>query len=358
MIEKELVIIGGGPAGLAAARLAAEAGVEVLIIDRMKQLGGQLVKQTHKFFGSKKQYAKFRGIEIAEILSEAALKLKVEVLAEAVVLGIYPDKVLTVLKGEEYIKIKAQAIIIATGASEKVLAFENNDLPGVYGAGAVQTLMNVHGVRPGSRMLMVGSGNIGLIVSYQLMQAGIEVAAVIEASPQIGGYLVHAAKLRRLGVPIITSCTIKKALGSNSVQGAITVRLDEAWQEIPGTETTYEVDGICIAVGLSPLSNLLAMAECRMKYIGELGGLVPILDSSYQTSQNGIFACGDVSGIEEASSAMVEGGIAGLSAAHLLGKVHPQYDELLIDYKQQLSNLRSGPGGVKIRKGLQKMETL
>jgi sarcosine oxidase subunit alpha len=357
MMYKELVIIGGGPAGLTAARLAAEAGVEVLLIDRMKEPGGQLVKQTHKFFGSEKQYAKYRGIEIARLLSED-VKQNIEILTEATVLGLYPDKVLTVLKGEEYLKIKAGAIIIATGASEKVLAFENNDLPGVYGAGAVQTLMNVHGVRPGDKMLMVGSGNIGLIVSYQLMQVGIEVVAVIEAAPQIGGYLVHAAKLRRLGVPIITSCTIKSALGEDCVQGAVTVRLDENWKEIPGTEATYQVDGICIAVGLSPLSNLLAMVGCKMAYVPELGGSVPVLDSSYQTTVVGIFACGDVSGIEEASSAMVEGAIAGLSAARLLGKAHPQDEILLSDYEQQLINLRQGPGGEKIRRGLKKLEAL
>ena len=99
-------------------------------------------------------------------------------------------------------KKRPSKIILATGASEKFLEFPGNDLPGIYGAGAVQTLMNVAGVKPAERVLMVGAGNIGLIVSYQLMQAGVEVAGIIEAAPKIGGYLVHASKIRLSGLGI------------------------------------------------------------------------------------------------------------------------------------------------------------
>src|SRR5690554_6949276 len=238
MISKDLVIIGGGPSGLCAAKMAAEAGVDSIIIDRNPKLGGQLIKQTHMFFGSEKQFAKTRGIDIAtKIFTDTRVYSDlIEIWEDATVVGLYPDKVITILKQEKYIKIKAKAIIVATGASEKVLAFENNDLPGIYGAGAVQTLMNVYGVKPGNKIVMVGSGNIGLIVSYQLMQAGVKVISVIEASPKIGGYKVHASKLRRFGVDIITSCTIKKAIGTEAVEKIITVKLDEKWEEIPGTE--------------------------------------------------------------------------------------------------------------------------
>ncbi|MDD4000614.1 MAG: FAD-dependent oxidoreductase, partial [Bacilli bacterium] len=272
------------------------------------------------------------------------------------VLGLYSDKVLTVLKDDKYIKIKAEAMIIATGASEKFLAFENNDLPGIYGAGAVQTLMNVYGVKPGSRLLMVGSGNIGLIVSYQLMQAGVEVALVIDAAPKIGGYKVHAAKLRRLGVAIKTSYTIKKALGFDRVEGARIIQLDENWNEIIGTEEEIMVDGICIAVGLSPLGSLAAMVGVQMVYIPELGGLVPKRKSGFQTSIPWIYVCGDASGIEEASSAMVEGSLAGLEAASFLGYRHREYQELETSFIEELNALRSGPYGNKYRQGLKKME--
>lgn len=356
MINKDLVIIGGGPSGLCAAKTAAEAGVESIIIDRNPKLGGQLIKQTHMFFGSEKQYAKTRGIDIATKLLDDVNSYSdlVEIWKDATVVGMYPDKVITVLKDEKYIKIKAKAIINATGASEKVLAFENNDLPGIYGAGAVQTLMNVYGVKPGNKIVMVGSGNIGLIVSYQLMQAGVNVLAVIEASPKIGGYKVHASKLRRFGVDIITSCTIKKAIGKDAVEKIVTIKLDENWQEIPGTEKEIEVDAVCIAVGLTPLTGLLSMVGCEMKYVSELGGLVPVTKDQ-ETSIENVFVCGDSQGIEEASSAIVEGYLTGLYASKKLGKVHPKYDELINEYKNQLANLRNGPFGEKIRSGISKL---
>jgi len=357
MWNKDLVIIGGGPAGLCCAKTAAEAGQTCLIIERNSRLGGQLVKQTHMFFGSEKQYAKTRGIDISNLLINDlnGLEEKVEVMTDATVVGLYPDKVLTVLQGEKYVKIRAKAIVVATGASEKVLAFENNDLPGIYGAGAVQTLMNVYGVLPGQDVVMVGSGNIGLIVSYQLIQAGVRVKAVLEAAPTIGGYKVHASKIKRLGVDIKTSHTILKAIGKDHVEKIVTVRLDEAWRPIFGSEEEMTVDAVCISVGLTPMGNLLSMINVETKYISELGGLVPIIDQNNETSIANVFVCGDISGIEEASSAIVEGYLTGLVVADRLGNRHPLYHELMKDYHSQLENLRSGPFGEKIRIGLMKM---
>lgn len=355
MVKKDLVIIGGGPAGLSAARIALEAGSSVCLIDRNYILGGQLSKQTHKFFGSKSEYAKTRGIDIAKILVEdlEEYKDRLEIFQEATVVGMYQDHVVTVYQNEVYFKIQAKAIIVATGASEKVLAFENNDLPGIYGAGAVQTLMNLYGVAPGSEVVMVGSGNIGLIVSYQLIQAGVKVKALLEAADHIGGYLVHASKLVRLGVPILTKTTVKKAFGKMKIEAVETVELDEKWNYIEGTERKIECDALCISVGLSPLHQLMSMAKINMIYVNELGGLIPKLEN-YETSMSSVFACGDVTGIEEASSAMVEGKIAGLLASKQLGDIHPDYNILKKELSDQLDNLRQGPCGVKIRKGLLK----
>ncbi len=263
MIKKELIVIGGGPAGLCAAKNAAEAGCHVLIVERSYRVGGQLIKQTHKFFGSQKTYAKTRGFDIAKKLINDVLALsdKIEIMTDATVIGLYDEKVITVYQKGIYHKFQADAIVVATGASEKFLAFENNDLPGIYGAGAVQTLMNLYGVLPGDSLVMVGAGNIGLIVSYQLMQAGVKVKALIEAAPKIGGYLVHASKLRRLGVPIYTSTTIKRAIGKNAVEQIETVELDPQWNMIQGTEKIIDVDAVCISVGLTPSINCYPWRE-------------------------------------------------------------------------------------------------
>ncbi len=355
MKHVDLLIIGGGPSGLAAAKMAAESGVSSLIIERDTKVGGQLVKQTHMFFGSEKQYAKTRGINIAEILINDCKEHddKISYMTETTVVGLYPDYVVTVMdRNHKYSKIKANTILVATGASEKVLAFENNDLPGIYGAGAVQTLMNVHGVLPGQDVVMVGSGNIGLIVSYQLMQAGVNVKRVIEAASVIGGYKVHASKLKRLGVEITTNMTVKSAQGNGALESIVVQKLDDDWQFIPGTEEEISVDALCISVGLSPLSNLLSMVGCEMKYVSALGGNVPVIDHSHETTVPNIFVAGDVCGVEEASSAIVEGYYVGLIIGNRLGKTHPHYERLIQDFTQQLDNLRSGPFGEKTRSGL------
>ena len=357
MIHRDCIIVGGGPAGLSAAKVALDAGMKVTIVERFNRLGGQLIKQTHKFFGSESQYAKTRGFDIAKILIDELEGFgdQLEVLLDATVVGMYPDKVLTIYQDNKYMKYKGQSVIIATGASEKVLAFENNDLPGIYGAGAVQTLMNIYGIKPGQDVVMVGSGNIGLIVSYQLIQAGVNVKCLLEAASTIGGYLVHASKLKRLGVDILTNTTVKKAIGDKTLEKIITVQLNDRWEEIPGTEKEIQTDCLCISVGLSPLHQLLSMAGAKMYDISELGGLVPKKTCDYETSIDHVYACGDVTGIEEASSAMVEGRICGLMAARHLGFKHPQDSQLEDELNNQLCVLRQGPCGEKIRCGLKKV---
>ncbi|WDV44401.1 NAD(P)/FAD-dependent oxidoreductase [Clostridiaceae bacterium M8S5] len=357
MKKVELVVIGGGPAGLCAAISAAASGAKVLILDRNNKIGGQLIKQTHMFFGSEKQYAATRGIDITDILLNELDKYKenIEIMEQTTALGIFEDGILTIENKDQYIKVKPDAMVVATGASEKVLAFPQNDLPGIYGAGAVQTLMNVYGVKPGNKVLMVGAGNIGLIVSYQLMQAGVKVEAIIDAAPNIGGYLVHASKVRRMGVPILTRHTVKEAIGKECLEKVIICELDEKWQPIEGTEKELEVDVMCLSVGLTPLTELLAQAGCEMKYVPELSGRVPIRDNNYETTVEKIFVAGDVTGVEEASSAMVEGYMAGLCAAKSIGYVHPNFDELRKDYIDQLESLRSGHVGERILAGIQKI---
>jgi len=225
-MDVQVLIIGGGPAGPGAGITAGKLGLDVVIFDENHNPGGQLIKQTHKFFGSQEEYAGLRGFEISEIMYREFGETGGVYLNETSAVGYYGLKedgkhsfvaYRRTQDGYTLLEISAKYIVVTTGAFENYLSFPGNYLPGVYGAGGVQTLMNVYGVKPGRKALIVGAGNIGLIVGYQLLQAGVEVEALIDALPEIGGYLVHASKLKRLGVPIYTSHTIKNARGEESV---------------------------------------------------------------------------------------------------------------------------------------------
>jgi sarcosine oxidase subunit alpha len=357
-LTPDVLVVGAGPAGLCAAIEAASHNATVLLVDENQQVGGQLVKQTHKFFGSKNERAGTRGIEIAKQLEEEVnllqTKGKIQVLLDATVIGYYEKESVHrfgVIKREEYqgqlIEVQCPTSILANGAMENMLLFPGNDLPGVYGAGAVQTLMNVYGVKPGENVLMVGAGNVGLIVAYQLLQAGIQVDRVVEAASTIGGYHVHAAKLCRCGVPIYTSHSIKEVHGAGQVEGATIIELDPHWEPIPGTEEKISCDTICLAVGLTPSTRLLSQIGVTMEFIPEAGGYIALHDDSMKTNVSGIYVAGDSSGIEEASTAMIEGKIAGLAAAISLRKTSKKKD--LQRYQEELGTLRAGPFGDKPR---------
>lgn len=343
MKRYDLIIVGAGPSGLSAAIEAAKKGLKVVVFDENEKPGGQLFKQIHKFFGSKEHRAKIRGFVIGQQLLDEAAAVGVSVVLSATVIGLYQDKEVVVKIGEEIRHYKADAVVIATGAAENMVTFPGWTLPGVIGAGAAQTMMNLHGVLPGKKVLMLGSGNVGLVVSFQLLQCGCEVVALVDAAPRVGGYGVHAAKVARTGVPFYLSHTIVKAEGEESVTGVTIAEVDEKFQFIPGTEKHFDVDTICLAVGLSPMSQLLKMAGAKMEDNPKRGGQVPICDEYGRTSIPGVFVAGDVSGIEEASSAMIEGRMAGIVAAEYLGYIEDKELETeLRDMEKALDGLRQG----------------
>ncbi len=343
MKRYEVIIVGAGPSGLSAAIEAAKRGIKTIVFDENEKPGGQLFKQIHKFFGSKKHHAKIRGFKIGEELLKEADEAGVEVVLNATVIGLYADKEVVVRRGDEVSHYKGDTVIVATGAAENMVTFPGWTLPGVIGAGAAQTMMNLHGIKPGKKILMLGSGNVGLVVSFQLLQAGCEVAALVDAAPKIGGYGVHASKVARTGVPFYLSHTITKAHGEDHVTGVTISKVDEHFSPIEGTEKYFDVDTICMAVGLSPMSQLLKMSGCQMEDNPKKGGQVPITDEYGETSVPGLFAAGDVSGIEEASSAMIEGRMAGVCVAEYLGYcTEEEKEQILAELKEDLESLRQG----------------
>jgi thioredoxin reductase len=352
-VTSDVCVVGAGPAGLPASIEAAKRGLSVVLLDSNTRPGGQLQKQIHKFFGSKEHKAGTRGIDIARTLYKEAVDLGVQVWLDSAAYGVFGGSVIEVARGVHEAHggkgtarkemVQAKKMVLAVGAAENALRFEGWTLPGVMGAGATQTMINVERVLPGTKVLMIGSGNVGLIVSYQLMQAGADVVALVEAAPNVGGYAVHAAKILRAGVPILTSHTVSAALGEGQVQSAEIVGLDASWQPVPGTERVLDVDTVCIATGLRPFTKLASLAGCKLAHVPLLGGWVPVHNREMESSVPGVYVAGDLAGVEEASTAMEEGRLAGLSIAKSLGKGRPSSIDAEIDEAcSRLDALRMG----------------
>ena len=299
-VETDVLIVGGGPAGLSAAVELATGGLSVLVCDDKPALGGKLGLQTHNFFGSVNDcYAGHRGTDIARLLEEQVrAQPRIEVWTESPAVGVFREGVVGVVKQGRFTVVRPKALLVASGARERALAFPGADLPGVYGAGAFQTLVNRDLVKPSKRLLIVGGGNVGLIVAYQALQAGIDVAAVVEILPQVGGYQVHRDKLLRLGVPVYTSHAVLRAEGAEHVERVIVARVDDRLRPIAGTAVVVEVDTVLLAVGLSPVNELYEE--------GRRLGLR-------------VYSAGDAHEIAEASAAMFSGKIIARTVLRDLG---------------------------------------
>lgn len=321
--QVDCLILGGGPAGLSAAIELGKLNVPTLVVDDKHQLGGKLVLQTHRFFGSINAcYAGTRGIDIAKRLATSAKSYpSIEIWCHSTALAVFSDRKVGILKdGQEYVLVSAKMMLSATGAREKSLVFKGNTLPGVYGAGAFQTLVNRDLIRCSQKLFIIGGGNVGLIAGYHALQAGIQVVGLIEALPECGGYKVHKDKLARLGVPIFTSHTIISANGNKEVESVTIAAIDDKWQPIPGTEKNFPCDTILIAVGLDSVREFYEKAK-------EFG--LPSL------------AAGDAEEIAEASAAMYSGKIRGLEIAMRLGYPVP---EIPPDWTKTMEILKSRPG--------------
>ena len=324
LLKFDVLIIGGGPSGLSAAIELGENGIKTLLVDDKNELGGKLVLQTHKFFGSvEDSYAGTRGNDIGRILTEKVIQNpNIEVWTNSTALYVYKDKKVGIIKDGVYKLIKPKIVLNAAGAREKFLRFKGNTLSGIYGAGAFQTLVNRDLVRPTNKLFIVGGGNVGLIAGYHALQAGIDVVGLAEAMPRCAGYKVHADKLKRLGVPIYTSHTVLKASGKEEVETVTIVQIDEKFTPLAGTEKTFECDTILIAVGLEPVNEFAEEAK---------------------TAGLKVYSVGDAYEIAEASSAMFNGKIAGLKIVKELGA---DIEEIPPSWYEKAEILKSEPGKI------------
>jgi sarcosine oxidase, subunit alpha len=322
--DMDVLIIGAGPAGLSAAVELGKLHIDTLVIDDKDRLGGKLVLQTHKFFGSvEDSHAGTRGFEIASLLADAVAEFpSVRTWLNTTAIGVYADGVVGVVTDKSYRKIRPKKLMVATGAREKMLSFPGNTLPGIFGAGAFQTLVNRDLVKTSNRVFVIGGGNVGLIAAYHAIQAGIQVVGLAEALPQVGGYRVHADKLKRLGVPLYTSHTVLSARGKDRVETVTIAELDKDWNIVPGSRKTFHVDTVLIAVGLAEVNEFYLKAK-------EWG-----MD---------VFVAGDAQEIAEASAAMFTGKIEGIKIAKSLKRYRKSVPQ---EWEEKATILKSKPGAV------------
>lgn len=332
MVDKfDIAIIGGGPGGLYAALSAAQSGAQVTLIDSYQTLGGQYYHQPPDRLLNQSTIRQREGQKLINKVIQAG----VNIISNTTVWNLDKDKVLACNGPQGSFLIKAEAVILATGTYERSVPFPGWTLPGVIMTGGSQGLLSQN-VKPGNRVLLVGTGPIQLVVAKNLLDAGVEVAAVLEGSRFIGRALLHIGAMwgqwQRAsegvssistmighGVPYQLGWGIVAAHGSKQVESATIARLDKNWRPILGTEKKVVCDTICIGYGFVPFSNLSRILGAEHEWRADLGGEVPIRTETFETSISGIYSVGDGAGIGGVRLSCLEGRIAGFAAPVQLG---------------------------------------
>jgi NADPH-dependent 2,4-dienoyl-CoA reductase/sulfur reductase-like enzyme len=291
----DLVIVGGGPAGMAAAVAAYDAGcTDVVILDREPQLGGILMQCIHNGFGLHKLGRELTGPEYAAVFEEKVHERNIKVYYEATVTSVSPDRVVTAQSRDGILKFQAKAVILAMGCRERsrgALNISGSRPAGVYSAGTAQKLVNCMGYHVGKRVVILGSGDIGLIMARRMSYEGAKVEAVCEVMPYSGGLTRNIVEcLEDFGIPLYLSTTVVQIHGERRLEGVTIAQVDERRQVIEQTKRYIPCDTLLLSVGLIPENELTRGAGIPIDPITN-GALV---DENCQTQVAGIFACGNV----------------------------------------------------------------
>jgi sarcosine oxidase subunit alpha len=287
-LHTDVVVIGGGPAGMSAALEAARAGASVMLIDEQPELGGHLRTQTQPY-ENVGEYSGSSGVEIARRLAAAVNAAEnITVLRDAMAFGCYEGLLLGVVQGKRLIHLRTKRLVVATGAYEYPFVFRNNDLPGVMLGSGAQRLIHLHHIKPGNRAVVVTNNDFGLTVAHDLSEVGVEVAAIVDT---------------RKGQTII------EAMGHKQVTGALIANVGEDGKVVAGTEREIPCDLICLSTGFTAANGLLYQSGCTLEFDETSGMFVP---TNFAPN---VYAAGDVLGMRGLAACLDEGRAAGAQAA-------------------------------------------
>ena len=314
---RDVVVIGGGPAGLAAALGARRAGAgSVLVLEREPRLGGILNQCVHDGFGLFLYKETISGPEYAERLAEDVVRERIEIETGAMVLDLAPDRVLRVNSRSGYRLVKAGAVVLAMGCRERtrdMIGIPGTRPAGVLTAGSAQHLVNLQNLRIGNEAVILGSGDVGLIMARRLVFEGVKVKGVFEILPWASGLERNVRQcLMDFGIPLVLRSTVVDIRGRDRVESVVVAGVDDGLAPIPGTETVIPCDTLLLSVGLIPENELSKRAGVELSSL--TGGAV--VDESLMTSVPGVFSCGNVLHIHDVADwASFEGFAAGENAA-------------------------------------------
>ena len=323
-IPVDLLVIGAGPAGLAAAISAREAGIEsIIVLEREDFQGGILRQCIHNGFGLHRFKVELTGPEYAQRDVDRAVELKLDIRTGVTVLDVTGDKVVTAISQEWGLQeFQAKAVILAMGCRERprgALAIPGTRCAGIYSAGTAQRFVNLEGYMPGKRVVILGSGDIGLIMARRMTLQGAKVLACVELMPYSSGLNRNIVQcLQDYDIPLLLSHTVTNIRGRERLEGVTVSRVDEKRRPIPGTEQDFDCDTLLLSVGLIPENELSLSAGVELS--ATTSGAV--VDNTLQTNVPGIFACGNVLHVHDlVDHVSNESAVAGrAAAAYIKGK--------------------------------------